>query len=134
MGKLVTRRQWIYGAASLLLLLTEVLIALYVHDRFIRPYIGDVLSVICLYCAVRCVRPTGIRLLPLWIFLFAAVAEAAQYINLLALLGLDHLSFLRVLCGTRFSWGDMFCYLIGCGIAVILQRIVTDKTNSAKVS
>ena len=35
-----------YAIATVILLLTEVLIALYVHDAFVRPYIGDVL--VCL--------------------------------------------------------------------------------------
>lgn len=42
-----------YGAAFLLLLCVEVLIALYVHDDFIRPYIGDVLVVGVVYCFLR---------------------------------------------------------------------------------
>ena len=31
-----------YAIATVILLLIEVLIALYVHDAFVRPYIGDV--------------------------------------------------------------------------------------------
>ena len=38
-----------YAIATVILLLTEVLIALYVHDAFVRPYIGDVLVVIVIY-------------------------------------------------------------------------------------
>lgn len=32
-----------YAIATVILLLTEVLIALYVHDAFVRPYIGDIM-------------------------------------------------------------------------------------------
>ena len=35
-----------YAIATVILLLIEVLIAIYVHDAFVRPYIGDVLVVI----------------------------------------------------------------------------------------
>lgn len=35
------------------LLAAEVLIALYAHDRVIRPYAGDLLATIFLYCLVR---------------------------------------------------------------------------------
>ena len=36
----------LYVIGTLLLLVTEVLIALYVHDSIIRPFIGDMLVVI----------------------------------------------------------------------------------------
>ncbi|WP_092559518.1 hypothetical protein [Anaeromicropila populeti] len=42
-----------YLIAFMGLLGIEVLIARYVHDTVIRPYIGDVLVVIVLYCLVR---------------------------------------------------------------------------------
>lgn len=42
-----------YAIATVILLLTEVLIALYVHDAFVRPYIGDVLVVIVIYTFIR---------------------------------------------------------------------------------
>ena len=43
--------------ATVILLLTEVLIALYVHDAFVRPYIGDVLVVIVIYTFIRIFVP-----------------------------------------------------------------------------
>jgi hypothetical protein len=43
-----------YGILTLLLLVTEIVIALYVHDAIIRPYIGDLLVVILIYCCMRC--------------------------------------------------------------------------------
>ena len=42
-----------YFLATVLLLLTEALIALHVHDRIIRPYFGDFLAVVLVYCLVR---------------------------------------------------------------------------------
>ena len=39
-----------YAIATVILLLIEVLIAIYVHDAFVRPYIGDVLvTAVCIY-------------------------------------------------------------------------------------
>ena len=42
-----------YFLFALALFMIEVLIALFVHDSFIRPYLGDFLVVILIYCAVR---------------------------------------------------------------------------------
>ena len=46
-----------YAFAALLLFLTEAVIALMVYDDFIRPYMGDALVVILIYCMVRTVVP-----------------------------------------------------------------------------
>ena len=37
-----------YLLAFILLLLLEIIIAVFVHDRFIRPYVGDVLVTVLL--------------------------------------------------------------------------------------
>lgn len=47
-------RRW-YALAFGLLLLLEALIAVFVHDRFVRPYLGDVLAAVLLYCLARAV-------------------------------------------------------------------------------
>ena len=39
-----------YFLAAVGLLLLEIFIALFVHDRFIRPYAGDFLATIFVYC------------------------------------------------------------------------------------
>ena len=42
-----------YFILSILLFIIEVLIALFAHDEFIRPYVGDLLVVVLLYCLVK---------------------------------------------------------------------------------
>jgi hypothetical protein len=39
------RWNWKYAFISLVILVLEICIALFVHDRFIRPFFGDVLAV-----------------------------------------------------------------------------------------
>ncbi len=43
----------VYFTLTVILLVVEILIAVYVHDRFIRPYFGDVLVVILVYCFLK---------------------------------------------------------------------------------
>ncbi|MDE6434590.1 MAG: DUF2809 domain-containing protein [Lachnospiraceae bacterium] len=107
-----------YSVTFLLLLMIEVLIALYVHDDFIRPYIGDVLVVIVVYCFIRIWIPDRCRLLPLYVFLFAAGVEVLQYFDLVRVLGLEENVFLRVLIGSVFDWEDILCYAVGCVVLV----------------
>lgn len=116
MQKQHMEKRMFFAAAFLILLVMEVLIAMYVHDSFVRPYIGDVLVVIVLYCFVRIWLPKGIKLLPLWIFMFAAAVEISQLFHLVDLLGLGKIRFFRVLIGSVFDGKDILCYAVGCAV------------------
>ena len=67
-----------YALAFLLLLGVEVVIALFVHDRFVRPYLGDVLVVWVVYAFLRTLFPTGLPWLPAGVAIFAALVEVGQ--------------------------------------------------------
>lgn len=108
------KARWIYGTIVVVLLLAEIWIGLFVHDRFIRPYFGDVLITILLCCLCRTVFPKGIALLPLYVFIFATLVEILQYLNVVELLGLENNTFICTLVGTSFSFIDLICYGIGC--------------------
>lgn len=116
-------------AGAAVLLITEVLIGLYVRDGFVRPYLGDVLVVVLLYCLVRVALPTGVRLLPLYLFLLAAAVEIAQYLDILSLLGVGAGSPLRVVFGTSFSWADMLCYLAGAAVCAGVDHLLKPKRS-----
>ena len=112
-----------YAVLFLILLGIETGIALYVHDRVIRPYVGDMLVVVLLYFFVRIFVPRGIRLLPLWIFLFAAAVEVAQYFDFAKLLGLNGNPVMRIILGSTFDLMDIACYGAGCALIWISCRI-----------
>ena len=80
--------RYFYLMSFVMLLVLEILIALYVDDRFIRPYGGDVLVVILLGCLYRSVRPRGSLWLSGGIFLLAVCVEITQHLRLVELLGL----------------------------------------------
>lgn len=107
-------KRWYYVAATAVLLIVEVIIALFVTDNFIRPYGGDILVTALLCCLVRAVYPKRIPLLPLWVLLFAVAVETAQYFDIVTVLGLDDIAFFRVLIGTSFAFLDIVCYAVGC--------------------
>ncbi len=115
-----------YGIAAAILLITEVLIALYVHDSFIRPYIGDVLVVIVIYTFIRIFIPERYRLLPLWVFLFAVGVEMLQFVHIVELLGLKDNRFFSLLVGSVFDIKDIICYAAGClllgGYELFIQK------------
>lgn len=107
-------KRLVYIVATVIIFLAELCIALFVRDKFIRPYMGDMLVVVLLYMFVRIWFPEKPRLLPLYIFLFAAGVEALQGIRIVELLGLQENRFFSVLIGTTFDWKDIACYGVGC--------------------
>ena len=111
-----------YALAALLLLLVEIAIALWVRDRFVRPYVGDILAVILVYAALRAV--TTLRVVPAatTAFLVGLLVEIGQAVNLLGLLGLADHGVARIVFGTSFSIGDIVCYAVGATIAVLVEQ------------
>lgn len=106
------------------LMAVEVCIALFVHDSFIRPYVGDMLVTLLLCCMVRVVIPDQVRLLPLYVFLFAACVEIGQYFDVVALMGLEDNRLISIALGRTFSWLDLVCYTVGCVVASGLDAII----------
>ena len=68
-----------YFGLAIVLLITEILIALFVRDQFVRPYLGDVLVVILLYCAIQSFIKIPVRTLSVWVLAFAFAIEGLQY-------------------------------------------------------
>lgn len=122
---MIKNKRAFYAIAFLILLMVEIAIAIYVHDDFIRPYIGDVLVVGVVYLFVRIFVPDGVKLMPLYVFIFAALVEVLQYFQLIKLLGLEENTFARILIGSTFDVKDLFCYFIGFIIIIGLEHLPT---------
>ena len=105
-----------YLVATIALLGIEVLIALFVRDAFVRPYVGDVLVVVVIYTFVRIFVPGKVRLLPVYVFLFAAFVESLQAVHIVELLGLEDHRFFSILIGSTFDVKDIICYAAGCAL------------------
>lgn len=122
-----TKLRIIYAVIFLLILIAEICIALFIHDDFVRPYIGDVLVTVLICALLRIFIPEGVKLLPLYVFLFAVLVEILQYIDIVKLLGLESNSFLSTIIGRTFSLHDILCYGVGCvvffGISCLMGYI-----------
>ena len=121
----------IFLILTIALLIGEVLIAKFIHGGFIRNTFGDVLVVILLYSFVRIFIPDKVRLLPLYVFLFACLVEFMQYIHIVEILGLQNNKFFCTLIGTSFSWSDIVAYAAGCIVVGIYEVIIFVKEKSS---
>ena len=119
-----------YSAIFLLLLAVEVCIALFVNDSLVRPYVGDMLVTLLLCCLCRVIVPCKVRLLPVYVFIFAACVEIGQYFDLVALLGLADNRIISITLGRTFSWMDLVCYAVGCVAAFLLDQSIIKRIRA----
>ena len=113
-----------YFAITILLLLLEIAIALYVHDNFIRPYFGDFLVVILLYCFLKSFVKVSVWVAAALVLLFSFAIESAQYLNLVEKLGLQHSKIAKVVLGNSFAWMDLLAYTLGILAVIIMEKIL----------
>ncbi|MCJ8209153.1 DUF2809 domain-containing protein [Mucilaginibacter sp. RS28] len=110
-----------YFIAALLLFFTEVLIAAYFHDAVIRPFGGDLLVVILIYCSLKSVFKVPVLPAALGVLILAFFMEFMQYMNMLCWLGLEHNSFARLVMGSYFAWGDLVAYFLGFVAILVIE-------------
>ena len=117
----------VYALFFFILLITEICIALFVNDSFIRPYIGDALVTVLICCFLRVFIPKGVKVLPVFVFLFASLVETAQYFDIVRLLGLEGNTFISTVIGRTFSFTDIICYGVGCITFYLAEKIINKK-------
>jgi hypothetical protein len=101
------------------LLLIEILIAMYVHDAYIRPFFGDFLAVIALYFLLKTFLNLEEITLALISLGFAYFLEFLQYCEILKITGLKQYKIIAIILGSSFDWRDIYAYTLGI-LAVFL--------------
>lgn len=119
-----------YFFLTIILFLIEVFIALYVHDRIVRPYIGDFLVVILMYCFFKSFLKVPGLVVALPVLAFAYLLETLQYFNVVTILGLQHSKFARVILGSSFEWIDMLAYTLGILFVIAIERLQIVKRSA----
>ncbi|RZK18902.1 MAG: DUF2809 domain-containing protein [Hymenobacter sp.] len=114
------QKNWLYGATCLFCI--EVFIATFLHDRIIRPYVGDLLAVIFLYCLAKSVLSVPVGPTVGGVLLVAYALEALQYVHLLSHLGLQHSRLAAIVLGSHFEWIDMLAYTLGALFILIAEK------------
>ena len=111
-----------YFLLTIILFLIEVVIALYVHDNFVRPYLGDFLVVILMYCFLKSFLKLSVWKAAILMWLFSFFIEGMQYLNIIGILGLEQSKIARTIIGHSFSWMDLFAYTAGMVTVVLTEQ------------
>ena len=122
----------LYFVLFLLLLAAEFFIGIYLHDAIIRPYGGDFLVVMLLYCFVKSFCRINVLPAAIGVLIFAYAIEVSQYFHLVNLLGWGNSKTARMIMGTSFAWTDIWAYTLGiCCVLIIEKTAGNRKGNNA---
>lgn len=116
-----------YFGIALLLFFTEVLIAVFVRDNFIRPYFGDYLVVILIYCFLQSFIKASVWQIALFTLIFSYAIEILQYFNLVAMLDLQDSRIANIVIGNSFAWADLVAYTLGVATVIGVEEIIIRK-------
>lgn len=116
-----------YFGLALLIFIVEVLIALFVRDNFVRPYLGDVLVVMLIYCFVKSIFNLPVFALALFVLIFSFTIEFLQYIDIVEKLGMEKSVIARTVIGTSFAWIDILAYVVGIFIILFVEKYLLKK-------
>jgi hypothetical protein len=119
-----------YFYTTVILFLVEVFIGVFVHDAWIRPFVGDVLVVILIYCFVKSFWQIRPNLTIAAVFIFACIVEGLQYLNIIDILGIRQYKLLVIILGSSFDWNDILAYAIGSAIVWWWENKFMDKSRS----
>ncbi len=114
------KKRLIFLAVFVLLFVVEALIAVYIHDDFVRPYVGDMIVTVVVWAFARIIFPDKFKLMSVYVMIFAIFVEIGQYFNYVDLLGITN-PVLVTMMGTSFALADIACYAVGCVIAGIID-------------
>lgn len=122
-----------YFILTILLFAVEVLIALYVHDTIIRPYIGDLLVVILIYCFVKSFFYFSVLKTAIGVLIFSYGIETLQYLKFVEILGLQHSKAANTIIGNSFAWIDLVAYTGGFVTILLAEKFMAIRRENKQV-
>lgn len=119
--KLIRNRRKNYFLGFLGLLVLEIAIARFVNDNFIRPYLGDFLVVILLYCFLMAISRISVFKGLLVVLLFSFAVELFQLINIVKVMQYQPPEVVMIVLGSSFSILDLLAYSLGILTCFLLE-------------
>ena len=126
---LYKQSKW-YLLVTICLLCTEIATALFVKDKIIRPYIGDLLVVILIYAFVKIWISNREILVAICVFVFACFIELLQYFHIVEVLGLDDNKVATVIIGSKFNTLDIVMYLMGTIAVIVTEKFLKSRATT----
>ena len=120
-----------YFFLFVIVLMVELFIAVFVQDKFVRPYLGDFLAVILVYTFLKSFTTFSVYAAAIFSLLFAYFLEILQYFSIIKKLSLEDYKILTVVIGNYFEWSDMIAYTFGIATVIAAEAYFGRKNASS---
>lgn len=107
----------------LLLLIIEVIIAVFIKQPFIRNVFGDFLAVIVLYSFFKSFLKVKSIYIALAVLFFSFFVEVLQLIDIISFLNIEN-RIIKIIIGTTFSYTDLIAYFSGIIAVLTIERLI----------
>lgn len=102
-----------YFLLNVFLFFILCLIAMFVHDHIVRPFIGDVLVVVWMYLFLKSFITMPWPRVAIGVVSFACSIEILQYFRFVQRIGLEGNRLAEIVIGATFDPLDLVAYWIG---------------------
>ena len=116
-----------YFLGFTVLLIIEILIARYIKDDFVLPYLGDFLVVILLYCFLMSVCKVSVLKGMIIVLVFSFAVEFFQMINIVKVLQYQPPEIIMIALGSSFSNWDLLAYSLGIVFIWMIEFYLNSK-------
>lgn len=116
-----------YWSGFVVLLIIEILIAKFVQDDFIRPYLGDFLVVILIYCFLMAISRISVLKGIISVLFFSYAVEFFQMINYVKVMQYQPPEVVMIILGHDFSVLDLVAYSLGMLLVIGMEYIFTSR-------
>lgn len=112
-----------YFLAAMLLLFVEVLIAAFLQDEIVRPYGGDYLVVIFLYCLLRSFWKISVTNAVAVVLSFSVLFEILQYLRFINFIQLQDNTWASTILGNHFDLLDVLIYGLSALTILVVEAL-----------
>ena len=119
-----------YFVAFLILLVIELYIALFINDHIIRPFVGDILVVMLIYCFLMSLFKIESKTAIVAVFIFSSSIEFSQHLHFIKVLNLEEYAVAHWILGSSFNWWDFLAYGIGLLITSMLEIFLRKRSHN----
>lgn len=102
-------------------MITEIAIAIFLSDGFIRYTFGDYIVVILIYCFIKSLINSKPKFVAIAVLLLAFVIEFLQLFNILEMVHLQNNHLANLILGSTFQIGDLIAYTLGVATILIVE-------------
>lgn len=122
-----------YLIVFIFLFITEIAIAYFHFNSFIRGFLGDMLVILLLYSFLKIFIRNQVLKTSISVLAFAYVVELLQLFKLTEKLNI-HSEILLTIIGSVFDWRDLIAYTLGFLVILLIEKKIIKHEDIKNIS